>query len=189
MKNMEKRGKKIFSLLAALMESPTIRFIDQVSDSIRHLELVSWEARQHLVAFREFCLANTLAGLQTLYRRTFGSGAACCPYVGNYLFGHGRSRLLFAAKLREEYLAHVVSHKKEIPDHIAVMLRSLVVQDSVEEARELISCCLIPASVQMTAILKHDDNPYQEVLRAVLLTLQAEERNAGARPEQYAFTH
>ena len=103
----------------------------------------------HVASFRDFCLARPLPELEALYTRTFDLNAACCPFVGHHLFGQGRSRHLFAAKVKDEYLTHVDSRKKDEPDHIAVMLRSLVVQDSVEEARELMACCLIPAVKKM----------------------------------------
>lgn len=183
---MEKRGKKIFSLLAAVLEYPTNRLVERTDEAIRVLESVNRDASRHLAVFRDFCLVNNVCHLQDIYIRTFDLNAACSPFVGHYLLGQDRSRLLFAAKLKEDYLSHVDSHKKEKPDHIAVLLRSLTVQESVEEARELISCCLIPAARKMLIALADRDNPYRHVLQAVLLTLQSEHRFACTRFEQFA---
>lgn len=185
---MEKRGK-IYSLFAAMLECPTDRLIEQVNASIALLEILNPLAKGQLVLFRAFCLTNPLAALRDIYLRTFSRTAArCFPAVGHHLFGHDRSRFLFAEKVKEEYHSHVVSPEKHVPDHIAVMLRSLVVQESVEEARELIGCCLIPAIGKMIALLS-GDNPYRSVLKAVLLTLQSEDRPASIQPEQFALVH
>lgn len=183
---MEKRGNKIFSLLAAVLEYPTDRLVERTNEAILVLEGMNREASRRLSAFRDFCLVNSVCHLEEIYIRTFDLNAACCPFVGHHLLGQDRSRLLFAAKLKEEYLSHVDSHKKEAPDHIAVLLRSLTVQESVEEARELISCCLIPAAKKMLALLAGRDNPYRHVLHAVVLTLERERRFACARFEQFA---
>jgi nitrate reductase assembly molybdenum cofactor insertion protein NarJ len=183
---MEKRGKKIFSLLAAVLEYPTDRLVERTNVVIKALEGMNREASRHLAEFRDFCLLNSVCHLEDIYIRTFDLNAACCPFVGHHLLGQDRSRLLFAAKLKEDYLSHVDSHKKEKPDHIAVLLRSLTVQESVEEARELISCCLIPAVKKMLAALTDRDNPYRHVLHAVLLTLQSEHGFACRRFEQFA---
>jgi nitrate reductase assembly molybdenum cofactor insertion protein NarJ len=186
---MEKRGKRIFSLLASVLEFPTDRITGQVDAAIEVLSFVNREASSRLADFREFCAAHTLRELREVHLRTFAPTAACCPNVGHHLFGHDRSRLLFAAKMKEEYLSHVGSEKKENPDHITVMLRSLVVQDSVEEARDLIGCCLIPAVKKMILLLDAGNNPYRHVLHAVLLTLQTEDRLAPLRARQLAGVH
>jgi len=183
---MVKRGKKIFRILAAILECPTAQLTDQLGESVRMLEPVSWEAKTCLEHFLAFCFANPLGRLQGIYDSTFDCNAACCPYVGHHLFGHDRSRTLFAAKVKDEYLSHVDSRKKETPDHIAVMLRSLIVQDSVEEARDLMSYCLIPAVRKMVKALDGKDNPYRDVLLAVLHTLETEDRYAAVGPAQYA---
>ncbi len=183
---MEKRGKKIFGLLASVLEFPTDRTIGQVDAAMEVLRFVNEEASSHLADFRKFCAAQPPHELRRIHLRTFSPTAACCPNVGHHLFGHDRSRLLFAAKMKEEYLSHVDSQKRENPDHITVMLRSLIVQDSVEEARELIGCCLIPAVRKMIVLLDAGNNPYRHVLHAVLLTLQTEDRFAPLRARQFA---
>ncbi len=183
---MQKRGKRIFSLLASVLEFPTDRTTGQVDAAIEVLEFVNREASSHLAGFRDFCLARPLRELQEIYLKTFDCPAACCPNVGHHLFGHDRSRFLFAEKVKQEYLSHVDSGKKENPDHIAVMLRSLIVQDSIEEARDLISSCLIPAVRKMVIMLEAGRNPYRHALQAVLLTLRTEDRLSQPRTGQLA---
>lgn len=170
---MQKRGKKIFSLLAAILQYPTQRTIEYVCESITVLEVLNAEAKRHLDYFREFCLTNPLNSLQEIHTGTFDLEAACCPYVGYYLFDKDHSRKLFMTRLIEHYNAHITS-RNEMPDHITSMLRSLVVQESAEEAQELIDYCLIPAVKKMVDRIKGSGNPYQEVLQAVLLTLETE---------------
>ncbi len=183
---MEKRGKKIFSLLASVLEFPTDRIMQQVDAAIDALLPVNGSAARHLLSFRRACTTTTLDRLQETYMRTFAPAAACCPNIGHHLFDHDHCRLLFAAKMRNEYLTHVEAGKKDNPDHIAVMLGSLVVQESVEEARELIGCCLVPVVKKMIRVLDAGRNPYRHVLEAVLQTLLIEDRFSPARAVQFA---
>jgi nitrate reductase assembly molybdenum cofactor insertion protein NarJ len=176
-----KRGKKIFGLLAVALEYPAGQIVEKLNASLDVLRFSNWEAMLHVASFRDFCLAHPLSELEGIYARTFDLNAPCCPFVGHHLFGQGSSRHLFAEKVKDDYLTHVDSRKKDEPDHIAVLLRSLVVQDSVEEARELMSCCLIPTVRKMLGLLDQK-NPYRHILRAVLLTLESEEGVALARP-------
>lgn len=182
---MIKRGKKFFKLLAVLLEYPTDRIVEQVEDTMHVLSFMNVEAKLHLAKFRQFCLENQLTRLEQIYTRTFDRNPACCPYVSYYLFEAERSRSLFVKKLKEHYSPHLAA-RRQIPDHVCMMLRSLVVQESVEEARDLIVYCLIPAVKKMIALLKNTDNPYRDVLQAVLLTLETEDRNPwGVKADQY----
>ncbi len=182
---MIKRGKKFFRLLAEILEYPTDRIVEQIDDTMNVLAFMNLEAKLHLAKFRQFCLDNQLSRLEQIHIRTFDRNPACCPYVGYHLFDAERSRSLFIAKLKEHYSAHLAA-RKQLPDHLCMMLRSLVVQESVEEARDLIVYCLIPAVRKMIALLKDTDNPYRDVLQAVLLTLETEDRNPwGVRADQY----
>lgn len=177
---MVKRGKKIFKLLASILEYPTERIVEQTNDAMHVLEFVSSEAKLQMAKFRQFCLDNQLTRLEQIYTKTFDRNAVCCPYVGYHLFFRERTRRMFVAKLREHYVA-----REEISDHVSVMLGSLVVQESIEEARELIAYCLIPAVKKMIDLLDAA-NPYRDVLQAVLLTLENEDRNPWAvKAEHY----
>lgn len=174
-------------MLAVILEAPAQGIVEHVRETMKVLELINWDAKRHLDNFHEFCLANPLDSLREIHTRTFDSGPRCSPFVGCHLFSDDRSRKLFVAKLREHYGAHVPNRKEPL-DHIAVMLRSLVVQESVEEARELISYCMIPAVKKMIPLLQDGVNPYREVLQAVLLTLETEDRNPrSTRQEDYAL--
>ncbi len=170
---MENKGKKIFGLLAEMLDYPTHRIAAQAREAAPTLELANPATKPHIDRFLDFCHSNPLSRLEEIYIETFDLQAACCPYVGHHLFAEDRSRSLFVVRMREHYGSHV-SYRNELPDHITIMLRSLVVQDSVEEARDLIFLCLVPALRKMIALLIGSSNPYREVMIAVLLTLETE---------------
>ncbi len=178
---MKKRGNKIFSVLARLLEPPTEAIVERVCQASSILEHSHREAHEHLERFREFCLTHPPSCLSELHAGTFENSAGCCPYVGHHLFSTDHTRHLFAAKLKQHYSIRG-SDAKEGPDHIAEMLKSLAAQTSVEEAREVIGCCLVPAVAKMVDRTGRD-NPYRAILQAVLLTLEQENRlgcSAGA---------
>jgi nitrate reductase assembly molybdenum cofactor insertion protein NarJ len=166
------RGKRIFGLLASILEYPSPGINSQIDKSIAFLALLNPEAKLHLDQFRGFCSDNPLSRLEEIHRKTFDLDAPCSPYVGHHLFNYDRSRMMFQARLRRRRYPGIPSRNPH-PDHIADMLRSLIVQESVEEARELAVCCLVPALRKMISRLEDNGNPYQSVLQAVLLTLEA----------------
>ncbi len=165
------RGKKIFDLLAAILEYPSREIHSQLNESIAVLGIINPEAKLRLVEFRDFCENTPFPRLETIYRETFDLNAPCSPCVGHHLFTYDRSRSMFQARLRKQHHPRIPSGRQR-PDHIAVMLRSLMVQESVEEARDLAVYCLIPALKKMVAYLRHSRNPYGYALEAVLLTLE-----------------
>lgn len=184
---MVKRGKKIFTLLAAILEEPSERTLARLGNAIEIASLTDPGAGLYLETFRGFCMSHSLSSLRDIYTFTFDRHAACCPYVGHHLSLGERSRNLFMDKLKKEY-TQPGAGPVQLPDHITVMLRSLVVQESIDEARDLINHCLIPALRKMIAQLKDTNNPYRPVLQAVLLILQAEDRaRRNTSPEQYAM--
>jgi nitrate reductase assembly molybdenum cofactor insertion protein NarJ len=177
--NMQ-RERRVLNMLASLLEFPNGQTFALVRESMRLLDTVNPKAKMHLKGLGDFCQVHSLDQLERTYSTTFDSEAVCCPFVANHLLSHDRSRNMFLGRLREQVVSGA-SPGGERVDHIAVMLRSLLMQESIEEARELIAFCLIPALSKMISVFPMQRNPYEGVLRAVLLMLYAlEERSCKA---------
>ncbi len=173
---MEETETNIYGLLADILEYPTSRVVEQAKACQSALETRSRQAHRHLRTFAEFCMKTPLSRLEELYTDTFDIQAICCPYVGYHLFGEDRSRGLFMVKLKEHYRAFNHPVNGELPDHISVMVRSLALQQGEEDVRDLVEHCMIPATKKMVALLNDKVNPYQEVLKSLLITLEREKQ-------------
>ena len=171
---MEKTDTNIYDLFADVLGYPTSRIVEQAKACRSALETRSGPAYEHMCTFAEFCMKNPLGRLEELYTDTFDIQARCCPYVGYHLFGEDRSRGVFMVKLKEHYRALNFPTEGELPDHIGVMLRSLARGQRGEDVRDLIEYCMIPATKKMIALFKDKVNPYQDVLKSLLIMLDRE---------------
>jgi nitrate reductase delta subunit len=91
--------------------------------------------------------------------------------VGFHLFGEGYKRRVFLAGLSAMYSSRGFSAGRELPDHIAVVLRFLAGPAAGEEARILMEDGLTPALSKMIGTFGDPGNPYGDVLRALRLVL------------------
>ncbi len=168
--------KNIYNLLADVLEYPTSSIGEQAMACRAALETTQRQAYKHLGRFVEFCGKTTPGRIEEFYTDTFDIEAVCSPYVGFHLFGEDRVRGTFMVRLKEHYAREGYQPKGELPDHISVMLRFLSSPERSIETRDLIGYCLIPAVKKMASLFKNNANAYREVIEAVLVVLETEER-------------
>ncbi len=174
-KELREKPRQLYSLFAEILEYPTPSLCECFDDCISFLLARDQEAAQLLKNFESFLARTPLTQVQESYTRTFDLKPLCYPYVGHHLFGEDYRRGLFMAGLKRIYLFYDFSSGKELPDHLAVMLRFLAESSGDREDNELIRECMIPALEKMLAGgMRKGDNPYRWVLQALLFTLQRE---------------
>ena len=111
--------------------------------------------------------------LEELYTGTFDLQVVCYPYVGYHLFGESYKRGMFMAQLNQGYRERGFSAGNELPDHVAVVLRFLALTTDGDFSQALLREGLIPTVDKMAqAFGDQSDNPYAEVIRALLLVLR-----------------
>ncbi len=167
--------RSAYGLLAQLLEYPTAGLWEQVGNCIVALPPECAEAAGRLKSF-EFVVTQGEPGqLQELYTSTFDMRAECSLYIGHHLFGNDPRRGLFMAKLKEDYRKYGVSCGKELPDHLAVVLRYLAAREPGEDTEDLIAECVQPTLARITQELERIENPYASVLQALGCILAARE--------------
>jgi len=175
-KELREDPRKLYALFAEMLEYPAYSLYECFDECISLLMDRDNEAAKLLRKFESILARVPLTEMQEIYTRTFDLQPACYPYVGYHLFGEDYRRGLFMAGLKKHYLSHDFSVEKELPDHLAVILRFLAETSRDKEKAELIHECVIPSLEKMLAGgLKEGDNPYGGVLQALLLTLQKED--------------
>jgi nitrate reductase molybdenum cofactor assembly chaperone len=162
----------LYQRLAEVIDYPGPDLPQRVDECIALSSSLHEEATRLLEEFRAFLGKFPLERLEELYTRTFDLEAACYPYVGYHLFGDGNHRGVFLAGLKEHYQIYDFSAGNELPDHLAVMLRFLARDDDSEERDELLSLCILPALRKMLQGYWDEGNPYQKLLKAILLLLE-----------------
>jgi nitrate reductase molybdenum cofactor assembly chaperone NarJ/NarW len=165
--------KEICRLFACLLEYPTSALGAQAGQCGEVLSAAGSPATPAMVRFCGCVEQVPLARMEELYTRTFDLQAVCSPYVGYHLFGDSYQRGLFMARLNEGYRIRGFSAGSELPDHVAIVLRFLEAGAEDEFSETLLREGLLPALDKMSgAFDSPGDNPYREVICALLLALQ-----------------
>jgi len=167
-------GELVLDLLAAALAYPTADLPAQASACADALQGVHWRAARRMARFARFVAQTPLAALEEHYAATFDLRPVCYPYVGFHLFGETYKRGEFLARLNERYRASDFEAAGELPDHLGVVLRYLARTGDPA----LLSEGAIPAVLRMIAPLR--DNPYRDLLQAILAVLRAHARGGGA---------
>jgi nitrate reductase delta subunit len=115
--------------------------------------------------------------LEELYTSTFDLNPSCYIFAGYLLFGETFKRGAFMARLKSKYRERGFDPGRELPDHMALMLRFLATLDPEEELYgQIVTQCMVPAVQKMIAGFSEGEsaraNPYLRVLNALLGVLK-----------------
>lgn len=176
---------RLIELFADLLEYPRTGVIEQAHECLALLGDGSQRAAEMLDRFTRDLERIPLARIEEIYTGAFDLDtlsdldATCYPYVGHHLLGETYKRSTFMLELQQRYTAHEFVVERELPDHLVVMLRFLVVCPDDELAEELVADAILPALSQMTRDDQQQDalageegrSVYLRVLEALRLTL------------------
>jgi nitrate reductase delta subunit len=185
-----KADHRLLAAFADVLDYPHAPIADAVRECESLVSGRSEEAAKLLGGFRDFAEESSLGELQEAYTSAFDLDSmsdlepTCYPYVGHHLFDENHKRSAFLVGLNERFRAHGFEARGELPDHLVVLLRFLAVCDDDALAGELLHDAVTPGLERMAG--KGDATEaasgrrrYQQVLRALLLALQAEEAGWG----------
>lgn len=160
---------------AALLEYPSAEIQAQAQVCLERLRAVDVEAAEKLEKFSNFAKSSASQRLQELFTTTFDMQPVCYPYVGFHLYGESYKRGAFMAQLNEAYRACLYSAEQELPDHLAVILRFLGLNEENRQSefgQALICSGVLPALEKMLATFgAESENPYFGLLKALHLFL------------------
>jgi nitrate reductase molybdenum cofactor assembly chaperone len=117
--------------------------------------------------------------LEELYSSAFeldtlsAHAATCYPYVGHHLLGESYRRSRLMVWLRERYAENGFEpDRRELPDHLLVMLRFLAHCEDDELADDLVGEAILPALGRMTCDgAESERSVYLGVLEAIRLAI------------------
>lgn len=174
----ESQQQQIYRCFSKLLDYPTQNLAEQTRTCVDLLTSDYPQASQLMASFLDFVESTSFGRLEEVYTGTFDINPACHIFAGHILFGESFKRGAFMAKLAEEYQTHGFDAKKELTDHIPLLLKFLATLDQNDAlAKELISDCMLPVFKKMNDNFKDDSvNPYMPVLRSFLVVLQEVEQ-------------
>jgi len=148
----------------------------------RCLELAASLRPQAAGLIEEFAMlvqTKPSGALEETYTAAFDLNPDCCPYVGYQLVGEDPRRATFMLELQERYRAAGFDHGKELPDHLAVILRFLGHQADPAMEHTLVEDALLPALQKMIPSLP-ESHPYRKLLQATAAALTTSGANGGS---------
>ena len=135
-------------------------------------------------AFDRFAAGMTAMGgieREELHTATFELGPACIPYVGHHLFGEETARRgAFMGSLNARYAQAGFRASRELPDHLAVLLRFAGERAEAGEVDELVEFVLLGSLAAMKRALPAT-NPYHHLIAALDATLRTRHPGAAMR--------
>lgn len=155
-------------LFASLLDYPRPG-IHGLAGDLRHGVIPDGSGAVHpLSIFRGFLERSTLPDVEDAYVRAFDFAPSTCLDVGYHLFGDTSRRGLFLVKLKGCYSREGFDPGRELPDHLPVLLRFLETEPQLQERRELIDDCLVPAIAEIWRGLTASRHPYAPLFEALL---------------------
>lgn len=169
----------VFERMAALFAYPHPGYLEVLGGAL------DWAPEASAKALGR--LADAIGGLsisrlEELYIETFDLNPDAALEIGWHLFGEDYARGEFLVKLREENRRYEIDERGELPDNLTVVLRLLAKLPPADDeafARQYIA----PAVRKMSSGIKRKDNPYLNLLEALLSCLGDTGSSADAYPE------
>ncbi len=185
----------IFRLFADILEYPRNGVKKSVLECEAVLTSKNGETGMLLHKFRAAMENKSVEQLQEIYTVTFDLNATYHPYIGYHLLGETYKRSAFLVELKERFRAEgFTAEEKELPDHLAVLLRFMSVCKDEDTTRELACEGFLPVLEKMLKENKQADRsdhnsedhkikskekkderstgPYRNVLKALRLVIQ-----------------
>lgn len=156
----------VYELLARLIDYPTPALPEQARECAAALKAQRSTAAPHMISFHRFVEQAAPGRLEELYAATFDLKPVCYPYIGYQLFGDTYKRGEFLAQLNARYHEVGCMAQHELPDHLSMILRYLTLTWDADLVKEGV----VPSLVRMIEQL--EENPYCDLLRAILTVLQ-----------------
>jgi nitrate reductase delta subunit len=158
--------------LADALEYPVSDFRGRCTALSALLEEERPEAAEAMEEFLRATASVPVLALEETYAATFDLNPVCCLNVGYQLFGESYKRGAFMAHLNADYRECEFDPGNELPDHLPVILRFLVVLEDPEHRSCLLEEAVLPALAKMARAFEGTDNVYESLVRSVLLALR-----------------
>jgi nitrate reductase delta subunit len=173
------QDRLVLEQLAALLDYPG-PWLAARARACARLVAASPPAAVRLTRFADACEARPAERLEELYTAGFDLGPACVPYVGVHLFGEGRERALFLARLRAMQRAAGQAGNGDLPDHVSEVLRLLAAAPDGDDRDALLADGLAPAAEKMLSALEQAEHPWADVVGALAEVVRPSTARASA---------
>jgi nitrate reductase molybdenum cofactor assembly chaperone NarJ/NarW len=162
----------VYELLSTALDYPSQETIAGISRAAQSLSSEEPEAAEQLRIMQAAIADMTLDYLQEIYTRTFDIAPLCVPYLTSYIYGpESFERGDVMAKLAACFETRGFDPGKELPDHVAVLMR-FCAQLNDEEISDLVRYCMARPLKDIVETLTDAESVFQYPLIAFKTVLQ-----------------
>lgn len=161
----------LYGLLAQLLAYPRDSYRRRVENCRRELTVLEPEAAGLIAEFNRATGELSIEELQELFTSTFDLNPVCSLEVGWHLFGEDYARGSFLVYMRGQLRRFELPESTELPDHVTSVLPVLGRLEA-EQANDFAAACVVPALRKMLAGVSGRNNPYENLLGAIVRVLE-----------------
>ncbi len=172
---------ELYRSLAEILDYPRPGLAASVAGCVARMRAAHPAAARRLEEVARALASAAPGRLEESYTAAFDLDASCSPHVGHRLLGADPRRGVFLARLAGRYRSRGFSAGRELPDHVAVLLRFLAHSPDEPGREELVGECLVPALATLAQELGRRSHPYAAVADAARLVLEADAREEARR--------
>lgn len=176
--------RNVFALFAELVSYPGDFLAERAGEGETLLASFRPAAAAALQSFAAHARKGGTDAMQELYTATFDLHPVCAPYLGHHLCGEDPRRGLFLLKLKEIYRTNGFDPGRELPDHLAEVLRFLAEAPKTEERSALVRDGLAPTLEKMAEAFAGKENPYGRLIEALRICIDPSAAAGTPRPDK-----
>lgn len=139
----------LFERFADLLSYPTPELPAAVRDCRQLLRSTGPSREDRLITFEHYVSTTAPTAIEEAYTHAFDLDALCHLYVGYHIFGESYKRSLFLLELRKRYRQCGLKIERELPDHLAAILRFLARSSDATAEAEMIDEAILPSLGRM----------------------------------------
>ncbi|OGP13240.1 MAG: nitrate reductase molybdenum cofactor assembly chaperone [Deltaproteobacteria bacterium RIFCSPLOWO2_02_FULL_50_16] len=170
----------LYNSLSRLIEYPEDDFQENLKHCLKLTEKHHLKKVDGLRSFAHTAKCMNLSELEEYYTRTFDINPVTALEVGWHLYGETYERGSFLVKMRNLSKKLNISESRELPDHLAHLLKLLGPMEE-QEARQIISQYLLPGIKKMIEGFENKENIFEGVFITIRDILQEEPLATGLR--------
>ena len=165
-------NERIYYLLSKLLDYPTdmveIReAVKELFGMVNNSEVINDNDRDGIIEemrrFLEFVNSSSLERVQEEYTRTFDLLPLIPPYISHHIYGESYKKGEYMVLLKEVYNSfNFKTEKKELPDHISIIMEFLSVLDGEDRIRFI--DYVIDGLKRMNEVARRRKTPYSALI-------------------------
>ncbi len=148
----------IFDSFSNLLDYPNSFLKNSIQSYKEYFQSEHEIVDENFIKYMDFIETSPLELLEEIYTGFFDLNPFNCLYMGYHIFGENYYRSKLLVDLKTTYKSQSFEIHKELPDHLVVILKFLVVNSDIKLGSEIISDIINPGIEKLISNLSIENN-------------------------------